>query len=135
MGSVVLDAQPLVALVLDEPSAGYVADRLRGFVGEEHALISAVNWCEVIYATRRVAGEHMAARVAALMERAGISVVDVDRTLAGFAASVKAEHRLGLGDSFAAGLALATGLPLLTGDSDFLPLEEHGLQLDFIGGT
>jgi predicted nucleic acid-binding protein len=46
---------------------------------------------------------------------------------------VKARHGLGLGDSCAAALALATHSPLMTADSDFLPLAERGLKLDWLG--
>ena len=95
--------------------------------------MSAVNWCEVMYLIRRYAGPRAAAGVAARLERMPIAVVDVDVSLAGFAAALKSDHRLGLGDSFAAALAMMTKLPLLTADADFLPLAQHGLKLDWLG--
>ena len=57
-----------------------------------------------------------------------------NRPLATHAADLKARHGLGLGDAFAAALALATRSPLLTGDADFRALEEHGLALEWVGG-
>jgi len=133
MDSLVLDAQPVVALALNEPRAADVERRLLDLAAGEAALMSAVNWCEVVYAIRRSAGEHAAALVAGLMSQARVSVVDVDQNMAAVAAAIKAEHRLSLGDAFAAALALGTNLPLMTGDPDFLPLVEYGLELEWVG--
>ncbi|MDP2182999.1 MAG: PIN domain-containing protein [Actinomycetota bacterium] len=132
-GRVVVDAQPLVALIAGEPCAGRVQSRLADVAASGDLLVSAVNWCEVAYMARRRAGEHMAARVVAMLESVPISVVAVDADIAGFAAAVKAAHGLGLGDAFAAGLAIALDAPLLTGDRDFLPLRESGLQVEWLG--
>lgn len=60
-------------------------------------------------------------------------MVSVDAELATFAAELKARHALGLGDAFAAALAVATDAPLVTGDSDFLALAEDGLKIDWVG--
>ncbi len=129
----VVDAQPIVALVRGEPGATQVAARLIDALSRGSVVMSAVNWCEVMYLTRRHAGPQAAAEVAARLERLPVSVVDADVSLAGFAAAIKSDHRMGLGDSFAAALAMVTGLPLLTADADFLPLAEHGLKLDWLG--
>lgn len=131
--SVVLDACVVVALAGDEPYADRIETRLRMLGPDDSPLISAVNWCEVLYVVRRALGDHAAARAAELMHAVGISVVDVDAELAAFAAEVKSQHGLGLGDSFAAGLALATGSPLLTCDSDFLALGDAGLRVEWMG--
>lgn len=131
MATVVIDAQPLVAYLMDEPLADAVDTRLRA-LAESDLAISSVNWCEVLYIVRRNIGPQAAARAVRLLNAFGIRVVDVDAELATYAAEVKAVHGLGLGDSFAAALALATHSPLMTADTDFLPLAEHGLQLDWI---
>ena len=133
MGTLILDAQPVVALVLNEPGAADIEQRLVELAAGDGALISAVNWCEVVYTIRRSAGEHAAALVAGLMNQARISVVDVDQNMAAVAASIKAQHRLSLGDAFAAALALVTNLPLMTGDVDFLSLAQHGLDVVWVG--
>ena len=95
--------------------------------------MSTVSWCEVLYIARMKGGPFVEARAVGRLRALGVSVVDADERLATYAADVKARFGLGLGDSFAAGLALALGAPLLTGDADFLPLAEHGLQIDWVG--
>jgi uncharacterized protein with PIN domain len=132
MGSLVLDAQPLIAIIADEPIAPVVEQRLRDHAARGGLIVSAVNWCEVLYMSHRLLGEFATARIAGLAEQASIAIVDVDADLAGYAAEIKTRHRLGLGDCFAAGLAIATGSPLLTGDADFLPLAADGLTLDWL---
>jgi len=110
-----------------------VKERLRR-LRESHALIiSSVTWCEVLYVIRRANDAAMATRAVLLLQRLSIGVVEVDEKLATHAAEVKAVHGLGLGDAFAAALAFATDSPLLTADTDFLPLAEHGLKLDWLG--
>lgn len=133
MAAVVIDAQPLVALVRGEPSMPEIKARLRRLRGSHGLITSSVTWCEVLYVIRRNDDAATAVRASRLLQEIGIAVVDVDTRLATYAAEVKAVHGLGLGDSFAAALALATDSPLMTADTDFLPLAEHGLKLDWLG--
>jgi predicted nucleic acid-binding protein len=107
--------------------------RLRRLRGSHGLITSSVTWCEVLYVIRRNDDAATAVRASRLLQEIGIAVVDVDTRLATYAAEVKAVHGLGLGDSFAAALALATDSPLMTADTDFLPLAEHGLKLDWLG--
>ena len=134
MGALVVDAQPLIAILLREGSAAEATSRLREQRMRGDILLCAVTLAEVLYVVRRRLGPHAASRVAALLDDVPIAVVDVNRPLATHAADLKARHNLGLGDAFAAALALATGSPLLTGDADFRALEEHGLTLEWVGG-
>ena len=133
MGRLVFDAQPLIAFALDEPSADLVEARMRECAETGGGIIAAVNWCEVLYVIQRHLGHHSAARSAHLIEAARISIADVDARIAGVAADLKARHGLGLGDAFAAALALDASAPLLTGDADFLPLAAHGLTIEWVG--
>ena len=126
MTRLVFDAQPLVAFVLDEPAASCIEARLRSTEADRPGLIAAANWCEFLYVVRRLTDAASAARAASLLQTAGLSVVSVDAELATFAAELKARHRLGLGDAFAAALAVALSAPLVTGDSDFLALADDG---------
>lgn len=133
MGTLVADAQPLVAILLAEHDARWVEERLRRQRGDGEVLLTAVNLSEVLYTVRTRLGPHGASRAAALLRRVPISIVDVGSGLATHAAEVKARHHLGLGDCFAAALAIMTDSPLLTGDADFLPLAEHGLKIEWVG--
>ncbi len=129
-----IDAGPLVSLLLDEAAAPRVRARLQDLRCTSDLSITSVNWCEVLYSARLKAGPFVEAVAVRGFRALPIAVVDCDERLAAHAAEVKARFGLGLGDCFAAGLALALGAPLLTGDVDFLPLEEHGLQIDWVGG-
>ena len=132
MGSVVVDAQPLIAIIANEPIAAAVEQRLRDHAARGGLVVSAVNWCEVLSMSQRLLGEFATARVTGLVQQVPISVVEVDAVLATYAAEIKTRYGLGPGDCFAAGLAIATGSPLLTGDTDFLPLAADGLTLDWL---
>lgn len=129
----VLDAQPLVALLAGEPSADRIARTMSDRAGRGDLLICAVNWCELLYVTRARRGAADAARAAALIQSIPVLVVDADAEIAGVAAALKADFGLGIGDSFAAALAVALGAPLLTGDTDFLPLAGSGLRIEWVG--
>ncbi|MBU4557011.1 MAG: PIN domain-containing protein [Actinobacteria bacterium] len=128
VGELVLDAQPVISLLAKEPSAKMVKQELAKRAPGS-AVISAVNWCEVLCYVRRRSGAHEAARLAGLVRSLPLGIVNADVEVAGYAAALRAQYGLGLGDCFAAGLALALDAPLLSGDSDFIPLQEHGLKL------
>lgn len=128
-----IDAGPLVSLLLDEATAPRVSARLEELLPISDLSISSVNWCEVLYTARTKAGPFVEALAVRGFRAFPISVIDADERLASYAADVKARFGLGLGDSFAAGLALALDAPLLTGDADFLPLAEHGLRIEWVG--
>ena len=132
-GSLVLDAQPVIALLRDEPAAGSVQARIESAASGGHVLISAVNWSEVLAYARRTVGPHDTARFVAQLDVVPVRVVDVGAVLADRAAAIRVEHRLALGDSFAAALALLTGLPLLTADVDFGRLASDGLEVELPG--
>lgn len=133
MGAVVVDAGPLVSLLLNEAGAPRVSARIEELLPVSDLSISSVNWCEVLYTARAKANPFVEALAVRGFRAFPISVVDANERIATYAADVKARFGLGLGDSFAAGLALALDAPLLTGDTDFLPLAEHGLKLDWVG--
>lgn len=128
-----LDAGVLVSLLLNEAAAPRVRSRLECLRSTSELSISSVNWCEVLYTARTKAGPFVEAIAVHGARALPIAVVDADERIATYAADVKARFGLGLGDAFAAGLALALDAPLLTGDTDFLPLAEHGLKLDWMG--
>lgn len=133
MGTVVVDAGPLVSILMNEAAAPRVRERLDDLRPAAELVISSVNWCEVLYTARLKAGPFVEALAVSGFRAFPIRVVDADERLATYAADMKARFGLGLGDAFAAGLALALEAPLLTGDTNFLPLVEHGLRIDWVG--
>jgi uncharacterized protein len=131
--TVVLDAWAVMAYLRGE-AAGEVVRDILAEAREAHAdlPLSVVNWGEVVYVTMRARGREEAVRVVAALDGLPVAVVDADRDLTSRAAVLKAEHRLSYADAFAAALALALDLPLLTGDPEFRALEPE-LQLRWIG--
>lgn len=117
----------------DEPAACRIQSVLAEAAASDGAIISAVNWCELLYVIRRVQGVADAALAAARFQEVPISVIDADADQASLAAALKLEFDLGLGDSFAAALALSLDAPLLTGDRDFEPLAARGLRVEWAG--
>ncbi len=133
MGPVVLDAHPVMELLTDGARAADVQAVLREAQACDVCLpMCVVNWGEVVYNIHARAGERVDDLLMAL-EALPIATVDADRTLTSRAALIKAGHGLGYADSFAAALAIMLDAPLLTGDPDFLPLQEAGLKLRFLG--
>ena len=128
-----MDAGPIVSVLLAEVVAARVERRLAEHRVAGELVMCSVNWSEVLYTTRLKAGPFVEARAVGRLRRLGVAVVNADERIATYAAEVKARFGLGLDDAFAAGLALALDAPLLTGDTDFLPLAEHGLKLDWVG--
>jgi uncharacterized protein with PIN domain len=131
--ALVVDASPLVTLLMNELGAAAVYDRLDARAASRGLVISSVNLCEVLYVVRRKAGMDRGAHALRWLKGLPMEIVSADERTAIFAAELNHRHALGLGDSFAAGLALALDAPLLTGDADFLPLAEHGLRIDWVG--
>lgn len=132
-GSLVLDAQPLIAMLAKEPGSRQVRMRIESAASTGEVLISAVNWSEVLAHAMRTLGAEETARFVGQFDLVPVRVVDVGPVLAGRAAAIRVAHRLSLGDSLAAALALATGLPLLTADADFQRLAAEGLALELVG--
>jgi len=134
VSTLVIDAQPMVALIAGEPSASRIRERVRACRRDDGRLVMcSVNWAELLYICRRRLGEAATLEVVRLTRLLPLAVVSADADLATYAAEIKARQALSLGDAFAAGLALAAEAPLLTGDADFLPLAEHGLALEWVG--
>jgi predicted nucleic acid-binding protein len=86
-------------------------------------LLSAVNWGEVYYITRREAGQGRADQVAHTISTLPISLIPADLELAKQAAIFKASKRMSYADCFAAALAKIRRVDLVTGDPEFKHVE------------
>ncbi len=111
MPPVVLDASAVLALLLGEPGADRVRARRAG------AIISAVNYAEVLARTARLCGSpDEAARRVGQHE---FAVIPFDRAAAAAAAALEPAGRplgLSLADRCCLALAAARRLPVLTAD-------------------
>jgi predicted nucleic acid-binding protein len=118
--ALVLDAHPIVGLLLSEAIGAPVGDVLReARDGQLSLLMCVVNAAEVMVALERAGGAEASHRTLEGLQEMPIRLVGVDLELAARAAWFKAGGGLSYGDAFAAALAHRESVPLLTGDRDF----------------
>ena len=126
MKTAVLDASALLAMFFGEPGMEKMRDLFQKAADADHpALISAVNWAEVLYRMERRHGAEGLETARRFERTMPLDVVPLDRDMAGSAAHFKSEHNLGLADAFAAALAKSKKAELVTADTDFKPLERE----------
>ena len=125
--SFVLDSYALIGYLEDES----FSDRV------QHVLTQAKNWSfrlyihaihigEVYYITLREQGRSLADLAYSRIKALPITTIDrIDEELLLTAAGLKAKYPISYADSFAAALAMIKNCPLLTGDSEFKPLEKQ----------
>jgi len=122
----VLDSYAVLALLQGEPGAEDVVKQIEAAQqGRSRVLMTWVNVGEVLYTIERRRGSDSVPQVLGLLEASAVSFVDVDRSLALMAASIKANHALAYADAFAAALAMREDAPLMTGDPEFGQLEDQ----------
>jgi uncharacterized protein with PIN domain len=118
--ALVLDAHPIVGLLLSEAIGAPVGGLLReAREGQLSLLMCVVNAAEVMVALERAGGAEASHRTLEGLQEMPIRLVAVDLELAARAAWFKAGGGLSYGDAFAAALAHRESVPLLTGDRDF----------------
>jgi uncharacterized protein len=117
----VLDSYALIALAQDEQGSDKVDDLLAQAIREEVDLyISLINLAEVQYnlIRRRASSEQIAA-----LESLPIIRASADEFIPQVV-QLKASYPVSLADCFAAALAIELDCPLITGDPEFLKLED-----------
>ncbi len=123
MKTAVLDASALLAMFFGEPGMEIMRALFhKAADADRAALISAVNWAEVLYRMERKQGREGLATARRFERTMPLEVVPLDRELAESAAHLKNEYGLGLADAFAAALARSKKAILVTADTEFKPL-------------
>lgn len=122
----VLDAWALLAWLGNEPGGGTVDELLRrAEAARSSLLMSIVNAGEVYYrlvkAHRHDDAEEFITDLR--RHRLPLQLMPATPRRVWEAARLKARFPIAYADAFAVALSQETGLPLLTGDPDFLPLE------------
>ena len=126
MAAKVLDSWALLAFFKGEDAADDVETLVHKATAEKaRLLLCVVNWGEVYYGMWRAGGQAAADDVAADLSRMPIELVEADLHLAKQAATYKATHKMSYADAFAAALAKIKNAELVTGDSEFKPLEKE----------
>jgi ribonuclease VapC len=122
----VLDSYALLALFRDEPGGEMVAQILeRAGQRDQPVHMTEVNYAEVQYIIRRKDGDAAWAAVANELKAAPIEFHPLTRRLSELASDFKVRYKLSIADACAAALAKERKTELLTGDSEFKPLEKE----------
>ena len=126
MAAKVLDSWALLAFFKDEPAGLAVEELIHKASAEKARLfLCVVNWGEVYYGMWRAGGRDAAESAAADLSQLPIELVDADLHLSKQAAIYKATNKMSYADAFAAALAKIKSAELVTGDSEFKPLEKE----------
>jgi ribonuclease VapC len=122
----VLDSYALVAYFRDEPGAAVVESLLNQASASGHPLhMTEVNYAEVKYVLIRKDGLESWQASAGILTILPIVFHPATRSLADLATDFKARFKMSLADAFAAGLAKERKTELVTGDTEFKPLEKE----------
>lgn len=119
MKTYVLDSSALIAALKGEARADKVKALLGRASARQPLLMSVVNWGEVYSFMWRGWGRGVADARLLDIARLPVQLVDVDRTAAKLAATVKVRFGLPYADCFAAALAWSRDAVLVTADHDF----------------
>jgi len=118
-GTIVFDAEALVAYFCNEPGSDTVEKYVDAVEGAADGYISAVNLAEIHYIVRSIDGEERAATVVDVLEESGIRRVDTEETWS-LAADFKFRYSPALGDAFALATAVhVDGMLLIGADDDY----------------
>lgn len=120
----VLDSHAVFVYLEKEPGYEKVRDIFsRCAETGKNVWMTAVNWGEVYYITKREKGDALAEETLKILESFPIEVVNVDKALAKQAGAYKAEKKMSYADCFAAALATLKQASLVTGDKEFKEVE------------
>ena len=126
MKDFVLDSYALLSYCEGEPGARDVAGFFKKALSNRARLyLSVVNWGEMYYIALREGGIDRAELYRVTISRYPVQILhaDLDHTLQ--AAKFKSTFKISYADAFAAALAKLRNATLITGDSEFAPLEKE----------
>ncbi|MBV6397609.1 MAG: hypothetical protein HFACDABA_03223 [Anaerolineales bacterium] len=120
----VLDTWAVIAYLEGEPSGEQVADLIATAHEEQIPIyMSVVNVGEVWYTFAREVSEEDADASVKSLRDLRIQFEDINWEITQEAARFKAQHKMSYADAFAAALAKVKKADLVTGDSEFKPLD------------
>ncbi len=116
---VVVDTSALLAYFFDEPGVVDL-ETIRKKIA-----IPFMALCEFHYVITKYKGKVTADQCFGLVKSWEVSVLHSNEENILAASRIKDQYGLGIGDSFIAGVSLCERIPLLTYDTDFLPLSNE----------
>ncbi len=123
---VVLDSWAVLAYFEGEPASQAVSELIAEAQDHDATLLmSAVNAGEVWYIIAREVCEPEADQAIESLRKMGVEFVNADWPLVRLAGAFKAKYRMSYADCFAAALAKARKVELVTGDREFEQIESE----------
>ena len=119
VSKVVVDTSVLFVYFGDEPSALDI-EKARAKL-----LLPFMTFCELHYLAARKQNRAFADRCFGLIKSWNIPILHSTEEMILSASRLKDHYRLGIADAFIAAASVCERLPLLTYDSDFLPLRQE----------
>jgi predicted nucleic acid-binding protein len=92
-----------------------------------------MNYGEVLYSIRKDFPENRIKQATDAFLEIPIEFYSIDDALVDEAAALKGVYTISYADAFAAALSLRLGVPVATGDKEFLALTAIGLKLHWMG--
>lgn len=121
----VADSFALLAYLGGEAAAQKVkAALVKAKQNKANFSLSVINFGEIIYIVERKRGLEGALEAISAIDQLPIEIVEADRELTFHAAHIKANYAISYADAFAVALAQRNGARLLTGDPEFVEVEE-----------
>jgi uncharacterized protein with PIN domain len=122
----VLDAHALMAYLEKEPGYEKVRDAfVEASENGAPLVMSVVNYGEVFYTILRECGPRVAEEIEKTIRALPIELIAVDLNAAREAGRFKAKYRISYADCFAAAMTRLRRAILMTGDPEFLDVEEE----------
>ena len=120
-----LDSYAILALLNDEPGAQVVADLLRTAARDKDLLlVNEINVGEVYYIVAKHRSLNEAERVLLYLETLPLEIVSNGYGEVIDVARVKARFPLSYADAFVVATAIRFGVPVVTGDPEFVAVED-----------
>jgi predicted nucleic acid-binding protein len=131
-GPYVFDSYAVLKLFQKEEGYSSVADLLRRIRSAgERALMSVINYGEIIYIVKGTFGDQKKIECLAAIERLGIEILSVPNELVFRAAEYKADFSISYADCFALASAVERKASLVTGDPEFKKVE-HLVEISWV---
>lgn len=129
--TLVFDAEPIIAFVLDEKGSDAVESHLTDVRDRNRdGWMNVVTLTEIHYIISREASIHRADLVAQRLEEMGLNFMEATPVIES-ASRFKRRYGVALGDAFALATAESVGGPLLVGgDGDYDTIEEEADETD-----
>jgi ribonuclease VapC len=123
----VLDSFAFLAHLENEERGVKVTNILKDVRESQDIILyaSVINIGEVYYITMRERGEEKAEEVFSLLKRLPIQIIEADTDLTLKASKLKAKYPVAYADCFAASLAIEKDASVITGDPEFMKMEEE----------